>query len=93
MRPSLELLKKYLKIDGSEDDDVLALLLAAAKEYLRNAGVTDPGTSPPTDPEEGRLYDLAVCLRVHQERARDDKEVERVEKSLTSIILQLKTGT
>lgn len=83
----LNLLKSYLRIDGSEDDTVLALLLDAAKEYLRNAGVQEP-----TGGDDSKLYDLAVMLRVHRERARDEKEVERVEKSLTSIILQLKTG-
>lgn len=82
---SLDLLKKYLRIDGSEDDDVLALLLDAAKEYIRNAGVPYPD-------EESKLYDLAVMLRVHLERARDEKEVERIGRSLTSIILQLKAG-
>lgn len=84
---NLELLKEYLRIDGSEDDTVLALLLDAAKEFLRNAGVLEP-----SEGEESKLYDLAVMLRVHRERARDEKEVERVDKSLTSIILQLKTG-
>lgn len=83
----LNLVKKYLKIDGSEDDDVLALLVGAAEEYLANAGVQKPKPD-----EESKLYNLAVCLRVHQERARDDKEVERVKNSLTSIILQLKVG-
>jgi len=83
----LELLKSYLRIDGSEDDIVLALLLDAAKEYLKNAGVKKPEAG-----EGSKLYDLAVMLRVHQERAREEKEVERVKKSLTSIILQLKTG-
>ncbi|GIO57914.1 head-tail connector protein [Paenibacillus cineris] len=83
----LNLLKSYLRIDGSEDDIVLALLLDAAKEYLRNAGVQEPSGD-----EDSKLYDLAVMLRVHRERARDEKEVERIEKSLTSIILQLKTG-
>ncbi|MEC0242771.1 head-tail connector protein [Paenibacillus dokdonensis] len=83
----LALLKSYLRIDGSEDDTVLALLLDAAKEYLHNAGVPEPEQGV-----ESKLYDLAVMLRVHRERARDEKEVERVEKSLTSIILQLKTG-
>ncbi|MFU1798204.1 head-tail connector protein [Paenibacillus azoreducens] len=83
----LKLLKSYLRIDGSEDDEVLALLLDAAKEYLKNAGVKDPEAG-----KDSRLYDLAVMLRVHRERARDEKEVERVERSLISIILQLKTG-
>lgn len=89
MRPSIEFLKSYLRIDGSEDDNVLTLLIGAAQEYLRNAGVPEPDSGPDGD---GKLYDLAVCLRVHRERARDEKEVERVDRSLISIILQLKTG-
>lgn len=87
MAVSLELVKEYLRIDGSEDDPVLALLIGAAEEYLTNAGVVKPEEGKKSD-----LYNLAVCLRVHRERARDAKEVERVEKSLTSIILQLKTS-
>lgn len=83
----LKLLKSYLRIDGSEDDDVLALLVGSAEEYLANAGVKKPENG-----QDSHLYNLAVCLRVHRERARDEKEVERVERSLTSIILQLKTG-
>ncbi|WP_074048668.1 head-tail connector protein [Paenibacillus ihumii] len=83
----LELTKAYLRIDGSEDDDVLALLVGAAEGYLANAGVKKPKPG-----EDSNLYNLAVCLRVHRERARDEKEVERVERSLTGIILQLKTG-
>ncbi|MGV2788104.1 phage gp6-like head-tail connector protein, partial [Clostridium perfringens] len=55
MRPSLEFLKSYLRIDGSEDDNVLTLLLGAAKEYLRNAGVAEPESGP----DDGKLYDLA----------------------------------
>ncbi|MFD3261859.1 head-tail connector protein [Paenibacillus lentus] len=81
----MKLIKSYLRIDGSEDDDVLALLVGAAEEYLANAGVKKPEPG-----EDSKLYDLAVCLRVHRERANDDKEAERVERSLTSIILQLK---
>lgn len=85
--PDIVLVKEYLKLDGSEDDNILALLIGAATEYLKNAGVP-----PPAEGEDNDLYDLAVMLRVGRELARDDKEVERIEKSLTSIILQLKTS-
>lgn len=78
--PTLEELKGYLRIDGSEDDTVLALLLQAAAEYLTNAGVTDDDSS---------LYKLAVMRYVAIEF--ENRGVNAGEdRSLTSMILQLK---
>lgn len=79
----VELVKKYLRIDGSEEDDILALYVASAIEYLSNAGVKEPD-------KQSNLYDLAVVQYVKKEYARDEREVEMTEKSLSSIVLQLK---
>ncbi|CAM5794846.1 head-tail connector protein [Brevibacillus borstelensis] len=85
--PTLAELKTYLRIDGSEDDGVLALLMEAAKEYLTNAGVP-----PPTAPSS--LYNLAVMLYValHYENRDPAQKIERFNYALQSIILQLKTS-
>jgi len=85
--PTLGELKTYLRIDGSEDDDILALLMDAAKEYLADAGV----------PEEKNIlarYRLAVMLycSLHYEHRNPAEKIEKLNFALESIILQLKTG-
>lgn len=49
----LEACKKYMRVDGAEEDDVILALMAAAREYLRKAGIT-PERSPAAQ------YDLAL---------------------------------
>ncbi|MDX2330482.1 phage gp6-like head-tail connector protein [Sinorhizobium medicae] len=80
----LSLLKTYLRIDGSEEDNILALFVSSAKEFLSNAGVKELLVS------DQSLYELAIMLFVKKEYARDEKEVDLISKSLNSIILQLK---
>lgn len=77
-------LKTYLRIDGSEDDVVLTLLIDAAKEYLSNAGVPE---------SEGKLYKVAVMLYValHYENRDPSMKIEKFNFALESIILQLKS--
>lgn len=79
----LEELKGYLRIDGSEDDTVLTLLVEAAKEYLANAGVKEDTSS---------LYKLAIMLYValHYENRDPSVKIEKFNFALESIILQLK---
>ncbi|ERI10897.1 head-tail connector protein [Aneurinibacillus aneurinilyticus] len=79
----LEELKGYLRIDGSEDDMVLALLVEAAREYLADAGVKDDTTS---------RYKLAIMLYValHYENRDPSIKIEKFNFALESIILQLK---
>jgi uncharacterized phage protein (predicted DNA packaging) len=79
-------LKNYLRIDGSEDDGILTLLMSAAKEYLADAGV------PETDKAN---YKLAVMLYValHYENRDPSIKIEKLNYSLQSIILQLKDYT
>lgn len=85
--PTLTELKTYLRIDGSEDDDILALLLAAATEYLSDAGV-------PVESETKAKYKLAVMLLValNYENRNPAAGIEKMSLSLESVILQLKTG-
>jgi uncharacterized phage protein (predicted DNA packaging) len=83
MNLSLDELKNYLRIDGSEDDALLTLLVGGAKEYLANAGVPE---------SDGDLYKLAVMLYValHYENRDPSVKIEKFNFALESIILQLK---
>ncbi|SDD27122.1 uncharacterized phage protein (possible DNA packaging) [Paenibacillus sp. UNCCL117] len=78
-------LKPYLRIDGSEDDSVLALLVDAAKEYLTDAGVPESNAAK---------YKLAVMLLValNYENRNPAMKIDKLSFSLESIILQLKMG-
>ncbi|CAH1230694.1 hypothetical protein PAECIP111891_06725 [Paenibacillus allorhizoplanae] len=75
--------KDYLRIDGSEDDTVLALLIDAAINYMTNAGVLE---------SESSLYKLALMLYVslHYENRDPSAKISGFNFSLESIIMQLK---
>jgi uncharacterized phage protein (predicted DNA packaging) len=83
----LEELKEYLRIDGSEEDTTLALFVAAAEEYLAEAGV-------PEDKHGTARYKLAVMLycSINYEHRDPSEKIEKFNFSLESLILQLKTG-
>lgn len=83
MNLSLDELKNYLRIDGSEDDSILTLLIDGAKEFLKNAGV------PETD---SALYKLAVMLYVglHYENRDPGSKMDKLNFAFESIVLQLK---
>lgn len=79
----LEQVKTYLRIDGSEDDAILALLIASAEEYLANAGVPKTNSA---------LYQLAVMLHVAMNYENRDPaaKMDGFSFALNSIILQLR---
>ncbi|PLR93195.1 head-tail connector protein [Bacillus sp. T33-2] len=84
----MTLLKSYLRIDGSEDDSILALLVEAAKKDLRDSGVMDPIAETPDE-----RYDLAVMLFValHYENRDPSIKIDKLNAAYQSIILKLKT--
>lgn len=84
---TLDEVKKYLRIDGDEDDGILALLISGAEEYLQDAGV--PGTV-----KESARYNLAVMLYVamYYENRDPGEPVEKFNFALESLILQLRAG-
>lgn len=100
--PLEELIKTFLRIDESEDDGVLALLIVAAKGYLDDAGVVEKESlSDDADPAEKKRieqyiakYKLAVMLLValNYENRNPGMKIDKLSFSLESIILQLKTG-
>ena len=49
----LAAVKQYMRIDGTEDDAIIASLYQAAALYLTNAGVSRPA-------KDAELYDLAL---------------------------------
>lgn len=80
---SLDEIKKHLRIDGSEDDDVLTLHLDAAIDFLVRAGVVET---------ESPLYKQAILIHVllNYQNYESSLNVDALNKSLTSIILQLR---
>lgn len=77
-------LKTYLRVDVSEDDTILALLVDAGKEYLADAGIPE---------SESARYKLAVMLYValHYEHRDPAQKIEKMNFAFESIVLQLKT--
>lgn len=80
---SLDELKNYLRIDGSEDDVILTLLIDGAKEYLKNTGVPESNS---------KLYKIAVMLYVslHYENRDPSMKIDKLNYAFESIVLQLK---
>jgi uncharacterized phage protein (predicted DNA packaging) len=76
-------LKTYLRVDGSEDDTILALHLDAAKDYLAKSGVVD---------SDSPLYKQAILIHVllNYQNYDSSLNVNALNKSLTSIVLQLR---
>lgn len=83
-----EFIKKQLKIDGSEEDDILALLIDGAKEYLNEAGVLEPTTEDEMSP----LYKQAVYIftLLNYQNYESTMNVEALNRALTTLILQLR---
>lgn len=81
-------LKIALRIDGSEDDSVLTLLLNAAKGYLEGAGVPEAKISE----ETLDLYKHALIIYLEMDYEYDEKKIPRLERAFNRILLQLKAG-
>lgn len=61
----LETCKKYMRVDGEDEDDIIQALMSAAELYLKGAGIV-PEWSPPA------LYNLALWgLTLHYYDHRD----------------------
>lgn len=86
MSVDLETVKLYLRIDDTEEDAFLGILIETAKEYLKNSGVVE---------SEEKLYELAVMMLVshwyeNREQNISGRITRAIEYGLLSIILQLK---
>lgn len=83
---ALSACKNYMRVDGDEDDELIRqVLMPAAKEYLRNAGIPEPEETNP-------VYNLAVfALTLHYFDHRDAVGDESaMPTGLRPIINQLK---
>jgi hypothetical protein len=84
----MEFVKQYARIDESEDESYLTLLIDAAKVELQSSGVPEI--------EEGNslypLYQKAVAIQVLLDYDKYDKSmnIDALKRSLTTIILKLK---
>lgn len=83
-----EFIKKQLKIDGSDDDDVIALLIDGAKEHLKEAGVLEPTT----EDEMSALYKQAIYIQtlLNYQNYESSLNVEALNRALTAIILKIR---
>ncbi|ARJ20518.1 phage gp6-like head-tail connector protein [Bacillus sp. ISL-8] len=83
MKISLDEAKQYVKVDGSEEDNLLTSFIMAAEEYLKDAGVTNT---------EAERYKIAVMILVAEwyENRGISKISDELSYSLRSLILQLR---
>lgn len=81
----LAAVKRYMRVDGDENDVVISALYEAAVLYLRDAGIEEPA-------EGSALYDLATWgLTLHYYDHRDAVGTEAsFPTGLRPIITQLK---
>lgn len=84
---TLEELKLFLRVDGTDEDSLIEGLQLSAERYLRNAGVNKDYTD--------ELYKLAIKLLVgHWYENRNvetiGKNISKIAFSLDAIIFQLK---
>lgn len=77
--------KTYMRVDGDDDNELISGMMAAAKEYLANAGISEPQ-------EASSLYTMAVhSLTLHYYDHRDSTGTEApIPLGLRPIINQLK---
>ncbi|GIP17769.1 hypothetical protein J40TS1_34110 [Paenibacillus montaniterrae] len=85
MAVTLQHVKDYLRIDTDDEDEMLEIMLAAAKESLEQAGVPE---------SEKALYKVAVFLHVsmHYENRNPEKKMDGYDQVFINIIPKLKDG-
>lgn len=81
----MEFVKGLLGFYGSGGDTVLAPLILAAQQTLKNGGVKEPDSE---DEKVVSLYNTAVALQV--KILSDGDEKGHWQRALTGIILQIK---
>lgn len=84
----IALVKKYSRIDSSEDDDVLTLLIESAKLDLAGSGVPKPDETVPVDPRYRILVALHVVL--YNENRDPSIKIEKLNFAYQNLLLKLK---
>ena len=81
----LDQVKTFLRMDGSEDDEILALLISSAKVDLKDSGVSVTAT---TDPRYTILVALHVTL--YYENRDPSSKIEKLNFSYKNLLLKLR---
>lgn len=78
--------KRYCRIDGDEEDGLLADLIDAAKGYLAGAGIDDPAT----DDRRYALAVMALVLHYYDYRGLTEAPAPSAIPGIRNLINQLK---
>ncbi|MFS0820763.1 head-tail connector protein [Bacillus sp. 1P02SD] len=82
--------KNWLRIDGSEEDALISLLIDAAEEYLKNA----TGRKFDSKNNQARLFCLVLVTDWYENRDLIGAKVsEKVRFSIQSMMVQLQNMT
>ncbi|OAT74556.1 head-tail connector protein [Parageobacillus thermoglucosidasius] len=82
---SLDEVKKWLRIDFSEDDALLTTLISAAEEYLKNAtGITYDSAS-----HLAKLFCMTLIADWYENREMIGKATDQTRPIIQSILTQL----
>ena len=81
----VSLVKKYLRIDDYEDDEIIETLIESAIEDLKDAGVPEPQN-------ESKRYSILVSLHVsmYYENRDPAAKIDRFNAPYQSLLLKLK---
>lgn len=81
----LQKVKGYLRVDYAEDDLLISGFMAAAKEYLHNAGVPER--------QDSELYNVVLLMLIslfYENREVTDKDI-KIPTVIQNFIVQLST--
>lgn len=82
---SLDEVKTWLRVDFSDDDATISMLIAAAEEYLKNAtGITYDSTN-----HLAKLFCMTLIADWYENRELVGRASEQVRPILQSILAQL----
>jgi len=80
--------KNYLRVDFSDDDNLITALMAAADEYLKDGiGITYDNTS-----ERAKTLSLIVISDLYDNRGISDKASGNVRRLIEDFTLQMRLG-
>lgn len=80
--------KNYLRVDFSDDDNLITALMAAANDYLKDSiGATYDNTS-----ERAKTLSLIVISDLYDNRGISDKASGNVRRLIEDFTLQMRLG-
>lgn len=87
---SLEEAKEWLRVDESDDDSTITLLIKSAEEYLKNA----TGRKFDSENSQAKLFCLVLVTDWYENRElmAGQKTSEKVRLTIQSILSQLQYG-